>query len=237
MPEHDSDDLAAGVAAAIGAPARARILFALLGGRARTSTELAVAADVTASTASIHLRRLKDVGLVTGFAQGKHRFYRLASGVVAELLETLSVVAGTRGKRRTRVPHPLRAARSCYDHLAGRLGVALHDRLQALRWLQHDKRDPRSYELTRSGVDGLAALGIDVESARTAKGRRFAFGCVDWSERRPHLGGALGAALLDRALDRRWVRRDPDSRALDLTDAGRRELRAKFGVSVDDPDP
>lgn len=232
MDDKDPDQLAAGIAAAIGVPARARMLYALLGGRTRTSTELAVAADVTASTASIHLGLLKKLGLVTVVAEGKHRIYGLENRDVAELLESLCVVAGARDKRRTPVPHPLRAARSCYDHLAGKLGVAVHDRFATLRWLKHDDGDTQSYRVSPAGVKGLASLGIDLAQAR-ARRRRFAYACLDWSERRPHLGGALGAAVLDRALERHWVRRDSDSRALELTTAGRRALLETLGLSVD----
>ena len=224
----DPDELAAGIAAAIGVHARARILYALLGGHAKTSTELAVAADVTPSTASIHLALLRRRGLVKHVAEGKHRWYELAGSDVARLLETISVIAGTR-RRRADVPQPLRAARSCYDHLAGRLGVAVHDRLKTLRWLRHGA-SADGYDVTPAGLTGFESLGIDVEQARDEQ-RRFAYGCIDWSERRPHLGGSLGAALLHLALERRWVRRDVDSRALELTTTGRIALRSTFGLS------
>jgi len=226
--EGDPDGLAAGVAAAIGVTARARMLFALLGGHARTSTELAVAADVSASTASIHLALLRRYGLVRVTAEGKRRWYSLAGKDVAQLLETLSVVSGSLKRRSAAVPHPLRIARSCYDHLAGRLGVALHDEMRRLRWLRR-MGDEDSYYLTPAGVAGFRALGVDVNEVQSYN-RRFAYECLDWSERSPHLGGALGAALLDTAIERRWVRRDSDSRALEVTPTGSRELQKNFGI-------
>ena len=203
------------------------MLYQLMDDRARTSTELAAAADVSASTASVHLNRLKAEGLVKVRAQGKHRYYTLAGSDVAEVLEALSVLAGGRRKFEPHTPHRLRAARTCYDHLAGTLGVALHDRLRSSGCLAANAGD--SYELTRKGSELFESLGVDVERMKALR-RRFAFACLDWSERRSHLGGAAGAALLEVALRRRWVTQDLDSRALSVTRLGQRELLARFGI-------
>src|ERR1700733_7600806 len=153
------------IAAAIGEPARARMLYCLVDGRARTSTELAMVADVSPSTGSVHLNRLRAERLVKVAVQGKHRYYSLEGPNVANALEGLSVLAG--GSRTRFVPNTpsrLRAARTCYDHLAGTLGVLLHDRFRTLRWLSTDAmgRD-RSYELTADGTRAFEALGIDLE--------------------------------------------------------------------------
>ncbi|PYU12989.1 MAG: transcriptional regulator [Acidobacteria bacterium] len=227
-----TDAAASSIAAAIGEPARARMLYCLADGRARTSTELAIVADVSPSTASVHLQRLMTRRLVKVFAQGKHRYYSLEGANVAAVLEALSVLAG--GTRNTFVPNtpgPLRAARTCYDHIAGSLGVALHDRVRAMGWLAEDSKDGSSYDLTPRGAKGLDALGVDVNAARRLR-RRFAFACVDWSERRPHLGGAVGAALLKVAIKRKWVTQDLDSRILSVTAFGRREMLARFGLQI-----
>jgi DNA-binding transcriptional ArsR family regulator len=229
--ERDADAAVSKIAAAIGEPARARMLYCLVDGRARTSTELAMIADVTPSTASVHLQRLKNERLVAVLAQGKHRYYSLEGANVAAALEALSVLAG--GARNAFVPNTpnrLRAARTCYDHIAGRLGVALHDRIAAMGWLSGAAGSDGGYELTRRGTKALEAVGMDVEATRTLR-RRFAYPCVDWSERRPHIGGALGAALLELALKRKWVNRELDSRALTVTKAGQREMRIRFGLS------
>lgn len=217
------------MAAAIGEPARARMLYCLMDGHARTSTELAVIGDVSPSTASVHLQRLAAQRLVTVRAQGKHRYYSLAGADVAAALEALSVLAGgSRGTFVPATPRGLRAARTCYDHIAGALGVSLHDRFTALGWLSAGA-DDNSYDVSASGEKAFAALGIDLADTR-ARRRRFASACLDWSERRPHLGGALGAALLTVATKRKWVVRELDSRALRITAAGQREMRARFGV-------
>lgn len=219
------------IAAAIGEPARARILFSLADGQARTSTELSVVADVSPSTTSVHLDRLKTAKLVAVLPQGKHRLYSLAGPDVARALEALTVFAG--GSRD--LPHAasrLRAARTCYDHIAGTVGVLLHDRFNALGWLSADSRGgDDAYDLSIDGTKTLEKLGIEVEETRKLR-RRFAFACPDWSERRPHLGGALGAALLKVALKRRWLIRDLDSRALEITSLGRREFLTRFGFQV-----
>ena len=228
----DPDDAVSSIAAAIGEPARARMLYALADGRARTSTELAVLAEVSPATASAHLQRLKNERLVKVLAQGKHRYYSLHGPSVAAALEALSVLAGApRPAFVPSTPVPLRVARACYDHIAGSLGVALHDRMLALGWLSRVAREEQAYDLTPAGANALGALGADVAATRALR-RRFAFACVDWSERRPHIGGALGAAILKIALKKEWVRQDLDSRALEITGRGRREMTVRFGVRV-----
>jgi DNA-binding transcriptional ArsR family regulator len=217
------------IAAAIGEEARARMLFCLMDGQARTSTELAVVAGVSPSTASVHLHRLKAAHLVKVLGQGKHRFYSLEGPDVAGALEGLSVLAGApRKKFVPSTPGHLRAARTCYDHLAGILGVALHDRFQTVGWLSGSDSE---YSVTQTGTKGFEALGIDLEATRALR-RRFACPCLDWSERRPHVGGALGAALLKIALKRKWVVRELDSRALGITSLCRREMLTRFGVQI-----
>lgn len=212
------------IAGAIGEPARARMLFSLMDGHARTSTELAIVADVATSTASAHLNRLKAEHLVKVITQGKHRFYSLEGPKVARVLEGLSVLVDQpRPKFVPNTPARLRAARVCYDHIAGNLGVVLHDRFQQMKWLTD------AYDLTVEGEQAFAALGVDVDETRKLR-RRFAYACLDWSERRPHIAGALGSALLKIALKRKWVAQDLDSRAIRVTNGGRRELLARFGV-------
>ena len=224
------EEAVARIAGAIGEPARARMLFSLMDGHARTSTELAVVADVSTSTASAHLNRLKEERLVKVITQGKHRFYSLDGPKVARVLEGLSVLVDQpRRKFVPNTPTRLRAARVCYDHLAGSLGVSLHDRFKQLKWLSNTSED--AYELTAEGVKAFESLGVDVEETRKLR-RRFAYACLDWSERRPHIGGALGSALLQTALKKKWVTRDLDSRAIRVTNTGRRELLARFGMEI-----
>lgn len=221
------------IAAAIATPARARMLYCLVDGRPRTSTELALVADVTPSTASLHLHRLLARRLVRVEPQGKHRYYRLESPDVAAVLEALSVVAGAPGPGVVmKSTDRLRIARSCYDHLAGMTGVLLYNRLVALGWLTTaSRKGDTTCDLTPDGERAFQALGIDVHERRLLR-RRFAYSCVDWSERKPHLAGSLGAALLEVALKRRWVVRERDSRALDVTTLGHRELAARFGLRL-----
>jgi len=230
--EDYAERAASGIAAAIGEPARARMLYCLVDGRARTSTELAMVARVTPSTASVHLQRLKAQRLVKVFAQGKHRYYSLEGANVAVALESLSVLAG--GSPDVFVPNTpnaLRAARTCYDHIAGRIGVSLHDRFHALHWLSAVPKVDSAYELTAAGSKAFADLGVDLETTRALR-RRFACACLDWSERRPHLGGALGAVLLKIALKKRWMTQELDSRALAITAFGRREMLNRFGLKA-----
>lgn len=218
---------AAEVAAAIGEPARARMLYSLMDGRARTSTELAVIAEVSPSTASVHLKKLGDTHLVKVVAQGKHRYFALRSAEVATALEALNVLGGGSTKFQPSTPAGLRFARTCYDHVAGTLGVGIHDRLQAQGWISGDKE----YQVTPAGIKALERIGIDVEEASSHR-RRFAFPCVDWSERRPHIAGALGAAILDLALRRKWVQRDAEERGLLVSRLGHAEFQRHFGLKL-----
>lgn len=224
-----SDTWLPGVAAAIAEPSRARMLCCLMDGHARTSTELATVAQVSASTASAHLARLKEHRLVELVVQGKHRYYKLASGDVAAALEALLVVAGAPQRTFTpTTPGRLRQARTCYDHMAGSLAVALNGHFMSEGWLLADAGSS-DYALSEEGERSLAALGLDIASVRTQR-RRFACACLDWSERKPHLAGALGAALLRLTLQRGWVEQDMDSRALSVTSEGRKQFRLRFGV-------
>ncbi len=228
---HRADAHAARVAAAIGEPARASMLYCLVDGRARTSTELALVAGVSPSTASVHLHRLQAEHLTRLQVQGKHRYYSLDGPEVANVLEALSVLAGApRSEFVPQAPDHLRAARTCYDHMAGALGVAIHDRLTELGWIA-TPNGGGGYDVTPKGAQGLTALGVDVEAARALR-RRFAFACLDWSERRSHIGGAIGAALLNLALARKWVARDRQSRALLVTGIGHRHLQQELGVRL-----
>ncbi len=228
MIAENADTSIARIAAAIAEPARTRMLCCLLDGHARTSTELAVVGEVSPSTASVHLARLKEQQLVSVLAQGKHRYYSLAGPHVAAALEALQVLGGAAaGNFKPNTPVRLRTARTCYDHMAGEVAVLMHDHFVRKAWLAPHSGDAKSYDLTQEGEDALDALGLDITLARTQR-RRFACACLDWSERRPHLGGALGAALLKTSLKRKWVTQDLDSRALQVTRLGERELRARF---------
>jgi DNA-binding transcriptional ArsR family regulator len=221
------------VAAAIGEPARVRMLFNLMDGVARTSTELAAVADVSPSTASAHLNQLREVHLITVSAQGRHRYYSLAGTEVADALEKLSVVAGAPANIFVpKTPMRLRGARTCYDHIAGRLGVLLHDHFLTAGWIHLSSKEGYDvYDVTPVGVEAMESFGIDLTKTHSLR-RKFAYPCLDWSERRPHLGGALGAVFLDQLLKLRWVTQDLDSRCLELTSKGKREARARFGIPI-----
>lgn len=224
------EDRVARIAAAISEPARTRMLCCLLDGRALTSTELSVVAGVTPGTASVHLSRLRKDGLVNVAAEGRHRYYSLGGAEVAGALEALLNVAGVKVKKLLpTTPEPLRAARTCYDHLAGAVAVSLHDLFEARRWLK--PVTDNGYDLTPEGVSCLTALGIDVAAARSSR-RRLAFACLDWSERRPHIGGALGAALLNLALQRKWLTKDLDSRAVRVSRRGVQEMKRLLDLEL-----
>lgn len=229
----------ASVAALLGDPARAAMLQAMMDGRALTATELAGVAGITPQTASSHLARLTGAGLLAMEKQGRHRYHRLATPAMARLLESLMhVAAETEPPRRAVVTGPrdaaLRAARTCYDHLAGRLGVAIADALVAAG---HIELDSEAGIVTPSGLTLFEHIGIDVARVATIgseKRRRILCRpCLDWSERRPHIAGKLGAALCRLSFDSGWVRPVEGSRALVITPTGQRAFRETLGVQPD----
>src|SRR5687768_14605388 len=187
-------------------PSRAAMCLALAGGEARPAGELAARAGVSAQTASNHLAKLIAGRILRVEQQGRWRYYRLAGAEVGYAVEALAVVApplsdALAGNGMNSAARRLRDARTCYSHLAGRLGVALADALVAARWLEEDGR---SYRLTAAGTRSLRGLGIDARGRRDQPAARR---CLDWTERRPHIAGPVGTALATVALDRGWLRR------------------------------
>jgi DNA-binding transcriptional ArsR family regulator len=217
------------IAALVGDPARANILNALMGGRALTAGELVHVAGVSPQTTSGHLGKLTDGRLIACVKQGRHRYYRIATPRVAEMLESIMAVA-TDAPARYRPPSKLdeamRVARTCYDHFAGKLGVGITDALCALG---HVTLSDEGGELNESGIAFLEKFGIDLAAARNRR-RVFCRPCLDWTERRPHLGGTVGAVLAQRCFDLKWLEPRRDSRALIVTPAGRRGLNDAFGL-------
>ena len=229
-------NLLAEVAAVIGEPARAAMLAALMDGRALTATELARVAGITPQTASSHLARLVAASLVGVQQQGRHRYHRLANVDVARMLEgVMQLASGRAGVQLSRLrvgprDAAVRAARTCYDHLAGRLGVAIADALVTRGAVEFDDE---AGLLTEAGATFLARAGI-VAADSAVPGRRLTRPicrpCLDWSERRPHLAGKLGAAICSHCLDHGWVRRLAGTRALEITPKGHEALRRTFGI-------
>jgi DNA-binding transcriptional ArsR family regulator len=218
----------------VGDPARVAMLQALMDGRALTAAELAQAAGITPQTASGHLAQLTNGGLLAVARQGRHRYHRLATAQVAGLLESLMQIAASAPLRTTRTgprDEQMRLARTCYDHIAGRLGVALADALIARGWVEVE--DDAAL-VTAEGVQELARLGVDLGSASPRRNRSVPLcrPCLEWSERRAHLAGRLGAALCTHALDRAWIRRRVGSRTLEITPHGQREFRDRFSIEV-----
>jgi DNA-binding transcriptional ArsR family regulator len=223
------------VAALMGDPARASMLSLLMDGRAHTASELALAAGVTAQTASGHLSRMVEANLLAARAQGRNRFYRLASGDVAHAMESLMALAGTRTTPASksaawRRDPDLRFCRTCYDHLAGQVGMAVTDALTQHGHLEPE--GPRDWTLTRSGELFCTRIGVDLAGARAAHSRHFARQCLDWSERRPHISGALGSAIADTFFKKGWAERLRRGRTVRLTDSGRRAMTSQFGASL-----
>lgn len=221
------------VAAAIAEPARAAMLARLLDGRYHTAGELAAHAGIAASTASQHLKILADAQLVRLRPQGRHRYFMLADANVAHALEALLRVADDLAPEAARwerpAMQPLRTARCCYGHLAGRLGVHLHDALLARQWIRPSESGTRDYEVTGPGAAGLTQWGVVLPSHGTKQ--RLLYGCVDWSERREHLAGPVAVAILDAAVDRGWLRRRADSREVQLTPRGMQSFALEIGWS------
>jgi DNA-binding transcriptional ArsR family regulator len=215
------------VANLVGDPARANMLSALVGGTALTASELALEAGVTLQTASSHLAKLTAGGLLTLSVQGRHRYFALAGPQVAAMLEAIMGVAATLGPQRVR-PGPrdkaMREARVCYDHLAGDLAVAMLDGLLARGVMV---RDGEALQLGRDAGTFFAERGIDIAALSSTR-RPVCRACLDWSVRRSHLAGSLGAAILARVFAERWARREPASRAIAFSPQGRQAFRKKF---------
>jgi DNA-binding transcriptional ArsR family regulator len=217
----------AAVAALIGDSARSAMLLALFGGQTLPASELAYRAGVSPQSASAHLAKLVEGGLLVASSEGRHRLFRIASPDVAHALEILSAIAKPArvvALSQSTAMERLREARSCYDHLAGRLGVALTNRLLDDRVI---RKDGDEFDVTERGEALLRELGIDVKKARDAR-RSFARYCIDWTERRPHLAGSLGAALLSHFLDVGWIERNKNERSLRVTANGATAFNRHF---------
>lgn len=223
----------AAIGALVGDPARAAIIMALMDGRALTAGELANAAGITPQTTSGHLIRLVDGGLLAVERQGRHRYHRLASAEVAHLVETMMVRAENLPRRNGVRTGPrdarMRLARTCYDHIAGALGVAIADALVKRGAIQLDDGVGL---VTDEGLRFFKTIGLEVAEKRPGSKRPLCRPCLDWGERRPHLAGRLGAAILDHFLEKGIVRRVDGSRALMITPMGRTVLRRDFGITA-----
>jgi len=222
------------IAALVGDPARATMVAALLDGRALTASELAGAAGIRPQTASTHLAKLTEAGLLAAIRDGRHRYFRLASPAVAGMIDGIVAVALQRRPRYRPLSGPARAlgaARICYDHLAGRLSVELTDALVAREYIV---LDDDAAEITPAGARFLTGFGIALSRPRSAR-RRFCRLCLDWTERRPHLAGAIGAALTRRCFDLGWMERARGTHAVVVTPSGRRGFRETFGVDTTEP--
>jgi DNA-binding transcriptional ArsR family regulator len=215
------------VAALISEPARARILIALLDGRSLPASELAHRAGVTCPTASSHLAKLTVGKLLQVIPQGRHRYYRIANARIAELLESMGRFAPRKETFRSEDKSPLEKARTCYNHLAGSLAVRITAAIVERGLLREVGRD---YQVTTKGAPWFSELGIDLRPLQKS-GHMFARQCIDWSERRNHLAGALGSAFADQLFERQWLKRIGESRAVQITDLGSRELKGLLGVT------
>jgi DNA-binding transcriptional ArsR family regulator len=222
------------IASLLADPARAKILWTLIDGTTRPAGELAYAANISAQSASGHLAKLVEGGLLAAEAQGRHRYFRIASAEVAAVIEGIASLGAAAGSRKPRDPLPARSvppaflnARTCYGHLAGEMAVRILDSMLKGRWLGSQGRD---FVLTRAGEARVAALGIDL--AARPRRRVFARACVDLTQRRPHLGGALGEALLQAFVARGWIQRHRRSRVVTITPKGYEGFRGAFGVNL-----
>jgi DNA-binding transcriptional ArsR family regulator len=220
------------VAALVGDPARINILTALMDGRALTSTELSYIARVAPQTTSGHLAKLTNADLLAMERQGRRRYYRIASPLVGQMLESIMAVAGAqaplRPLRPSRIEEEMRAARTCYDHLAGRLGVALADILVVRG---HVAFVEDGGEVTKTGLAFLSEFGVAMDQGKPSR-RVFCRPCLDWSERRVHIAGSVGAKLCGRCLELGWIKRRESTRALQITARGRHGLADWFGIDL-----
>ena len=217
------------IAALLGDRARSLMLWSLLDGRAYTASELALSADLTLQAASNHLAKLTEAKLLTVERQGRHRYFRFASPETAHVIESMASLvtlsSGTTKKSR-QIPTAIGHARTCYDHLAGKFGVAVTEALLKNRYIFDEYG---KYVLTEAGIKWFENLGIAISDVRKQK-RSFAYLCLDWSERKHHLAGALGAALLNALLENDWIRCKKNSREVIVTLKGEIELRKQLNI-------
>lgn len=217
------------IAALIGDPVRATILWSLMDGRSMSASELAVTSDTSPQNMSMHLSKLLNAGLLVAESQGRQRYYQFSRKEIAQALEAMTLL----------IPYPLAEhriiasqdpeityCRTCYDHLAGKIGVAVADSLFKQRLIRQAKD---GLLLTVNGMSWFAEMGIEVEKLKRQR-RAFLRPCIDWSERRPHIAGSLAAALLEKMFELAWIRRVRNSRAVVITDAGRKALYKKFHI-------
>ena len=216
------------VGALIGDPGRANMLLTLFDGRPHSAKELAASAGITPQTASWHLAHLTAGHLLVAEKRGRQRYYSFASPLVAQMLETALSVAQSRRQPHCKVDEALRTARTCYDHLAGKLGVAVADALVRRRCVV---RSGDGGVLTASGSDFLAGFGIDLQAAAGRK-RIFCRPCLDWTERRPHIAGSVGAAITTRCFELGWIERARHGRTVSITPAGRRGFADSLGLTL-----
>jgi DNA-binding transcriptional ArsR family regulator len=233
----------AGAAALIADPTRAAMLRALIPGRPLAAGELARLAGVSAATASFHLAKLTDGGMITVARQGRHRYYRLAGHQIAAAIEAIGLISPplpVRSLRQSREAAALAEARTCYDHLAGRAGVELMEAMLARGLIEKDQRSPRTiggdppasrFEVTGAGARTLGSFGVNISEVRRSR-RHFAGECIDWTQRRGHLNGALAAAVTTRLFDLGWIEHGPRRRSVRITAAGGAGLADTFGLEL-----
>jgi DNA-binding transcriptional ArsR family regulator len=216
----------------IGEPARATMLWKMLEGKAFTATELAVSADVSAQSASMHLTKLVNAKLLAVATQGRHKYYRLASAEVAYVLESISNLVPNdkliTEESKEISQHDIKYCRTCYDHLAGRVGVALTDRLEKKKIIVSAGQE---FDVSSAGAKWFGALDISVDDLRKQR-RAFARKCLDWSERRYHLSGSLGASLFEKMIEMKWLRRIKESRRITLTTIGQEKMYKLLGLNL-----
>ncbi|HEY4108833.1 winged helix-turn-helix domain-containing protein [Puia sp.] len=217
------------IAQLIGDPIRADILWTLLDGRAYTASELAAAVDTSAPNCSMHLAKLIKADLLTVEAQGRHRYFTFSRPEVAYAVEALAALVPQRTREAAeKEDPPIRICRTCYDHLAGRVGVQLTESLLRQKLLTPSEKE---FDLTQKGTRWFVAHGVDIASLQRQR-RNFSRTCLDWTERRPHLAGSLGAALLQMMFDAQWLRKIANTRALQVTPKGRKALTEELKLEI-----
>ena len=227
----DVEPSLAALGALIGVPARANILNALFDGRALTATELAIAAGITSQTTSSHLNKLVEAKLIVSERHGRFRYYKLAGPEIAEALEPLTLISPHRPtpiRGQSKSMQHLHEARFCYDHIAGKLGVLMTEAMLKKGYLSTSDRD---FDITEKGKKFFAALGIDLAELKKQR-RVFARRCLDWSERKPHVSGSLGAEIASTFIAKEWMKRTKHGRQLNFTDEGRGALQRHFSIKL-----